>query len=386
VTPYLLALIRHSRDISILAIYVRFLAELSLAYGSGIQHNRKEKSNWKGPFVQVNEPRHLRHLAFLILPQVQILDLAGPVQVFDTAARQGGSYRLTFCSTTPEVEARQHLCLAHLEPLPDPELLDMVLIPGIGGLEAHMETPVDAMTCAWLQKCSRRGVSIASICTGAAVLGEAGLLHGRRCTTHWNFIAELQRLCPTAHVLDNVLYVQDRGVTTSAGVASGIDMALWLLEQECGPRFAAAVARYLVVYLRRSGLDRQVSSYLEYRSHLDPRVHQIQDWLGEHITETICLAELAEIAQTSERSLTRAFKAATGITPHVYQQLLRLELAAQLVNDSHLSLETIAARTGFGDARHFRRVWHHYFGAPPSAERTRAKASSDSETRAADKS
>jgi transcriptional regulator GlxA family with amidase domain len=203
------------------------------------------------------------------------------------------------------------------------------------------------------------------------VLGEAGLLHRRRCTTHWSYVAELQRRNPTAQVLDNVLYVHDHGITTSAGVASGIDMALWLLEQDYGPRLAATVAHRLVVYLRRSGLDRQASIYLEYRAHIDPCVHRVQDWLTEHITEATSMTELAAVGQTSVRSLARAFKAATDITPREYQQLLRLELAANLVNDSRLSLEAIAAKSGFGDPRHFRRVWRQYFGTSPSTGRQR---------------
>jgi transcriptional regulator GlxA family with amidase domain len=152
----------------------------------------------------------------------------------------------------------------------------------------------------------------------------------------------------------------------------GIDMALWLLEQDCGPRMVADVARRLVVYLRRSGLERQVSVYLEYRAHLDPCVHKVQDWLAEHVSESVSLDELATVGQTSVRSLTRAFKTATGITPREYQRLLRLEVAERLVHDSRLPLETIAMKSGFGDARQFRRVWLKHHGTPPSSSRPRS--------------
>jgi transcriptional regulator GlxA family with amidase domain len=123
------------------------------------------------------------------------------------------------------------------------------------------------------------------------------------------------------------------------------------------------------VYIRRSGLASQTSVYLDYRAHLDPCVHKVQDWLTEHSREAATLPDLARVAQMSVRSLSRAFKAATGITPREYQQLLRLEFAAQLMRESDLSLEAIAIKSGFGDPRHFRRVWHQHFGTAPSSAR-----------------
>jgi transcriptional regulator GlxA family with amidase domain len=309
---------------------------------------------------------------FLVQPGVQLLDLAGPVQVFDTAMRIFHiPYTLLFCAPANEIRSTQRLYLSRLEPLPEINGSDLVLVPGTGALPGEGQELLDVPTRHWLQESYQAGAHLASICTGATALGEAGLLHKRRCTTHWADVDALRAHYPTAQVLEGVLYVHDRGITTSAGVASGIDMALWLLERDCGPRLAADVARYLVVYLRRSGLDRQVSVYLEYRTHLDPCVHRIQDWLAEHVSEPATLEELAAVGQTSVRSLTRAFKAAIGITPHAYQQLLRLELATHLVRDSTLPLETIASKCGFADPRHFRRVWQQRFGTPPSYARQR---------------
>lgn len=311
-----------------------------------------------------------RSVVFLILPHVQLLDLAGPVQVFDTAARlYGMPYTLTFCAASEEVRSAQQLFLARLQQLPAIDKHALILVPGTGDSPSKSRTLLDEQTRRWLQESYHAGSQIASICSGTAILGETGLLHQRRCTTHWEFTAELQACYPTAQVLEGVLYVHDQNIITSAGVTSGIDMALWLLEQDSGPRIAAEVARQLVVYFRRSGLQQQVSIYLQYRSHLDPCVHKVQDWLAEHISDPAPLSDLARIAQMSERSLTRAFKAATGITPHQYQLLLRLELAAHLVRETTLSLETIATKSGFGDARHFRRVWHKQFGTTPSTAR-----------------
>ena len=172
-----------------------------------------------------------------------------------------------------------------------------------------------------------------------------------------------------AQVVDGVLYVSDRGIVTSAGIASGIDMALSLVEQQHGSRLASEVARHLVIYLRRNGKQPQQSVYLQYRNHLHSGIHQVQNWLAEHLTESISLTELAQIAHMSVRSFSRAFKEATGLTPVQYRQRLRLEVAATLLHGSELSIEAIAARCGFDDARHFRRLWQRYFGTAPSATR-----------------
>jgi transcriptional regulator GlxA family with amidase domain len=353
----------------ILTEFVRYLAQFSLVSRRILCDTRSMKS----PLYEqtTNEQRASRRVVFLVLPSVQLLDLAGPAQVFDTARRLGASYTLSFCATTDEVCSAQHLHLSRLERLPEILPGDLILIPGCSDIPLPTEQLLDVSSRAWLQVSHRAGAEIASICTGAAALGEAGLLHKRRCTTHWAFVSQLQARYPTAQVLEGVLYVHDQHITTSAGVASGIDMALWFLEQEYGPRFTAEVARRLVLYIRRSGLAPQVSIYLDYRTHLDPCVHNVQDWLVEHSREAATLPDLASVAQMSVRSLTRAFKAATGITPREYQQLLRLEFAAQLLKESDLSLEAIAIKSGFGDPRHFRRVWHQHFGTAPSLARQR---------------
>ncbi|WP_126631556.1 GlxA family transcriptional regulator [Dictyobacter alpinus] len=322
------------------------------------------------PNVTEQGPR--RQIIFLVLPDVQLLDLAGPIQVFDTAARLfRAPYTLRFCAASAEVRSAQQLYLARLEPLPEIDRKNIVFVPGTGTSPAQSRGLLAEPTKRWLQESYQAGTQIASICSGTAVLGAAGLLDRRRCTTHWEFVAELQSCYPMARVLDDVLYVQDQGIITSAGVTSGIDMALWLLEQDSGARMTAEVARQLLVYLRRNGLERQVSVYLEYRAHMNPCIHKVQDWLVEHVGEPTSLAELASVGQTSERSLARAFKAATGITPYRYHQLLRLEVAAQLVYASTLPFETIAMKSGFSDARQFRRAWRERFGVSPTLSRQR---------------
>ncbi|WP_433237806.1 GlxA family transcriptional regulator [Streptosporangium sp. CA-135522] len=178
---------------------------------------------------------------------------------------------------------------------------------------------------------------------------------------------------PAARVRDAALYVHDGRVSTSAGVSSGIDLALSLVEREHGPKLAAAVARELVLYLRRDGDTAQISPFLRYRDHLQPAVHRVQDHLAQHLDAPHTLAELATVAHLSPRGLTRAFTTATGITPLAYQRQLRLEMAHTLLAETNLTVEAVAARCGLRDARQLRRLFTDAFGAPPSRIRTRLR-------------
>jgi transcriptional regulator GlxA family with amidase domain len=309
-----------------------------------------------------------QQVVFLILEGVELLDLAGPAQVFSMAASLGAPYCLHFCGNINGAHSAQGLFLGQLETLPLMTADDLIVVAGVA-LDQLNPSLLDLATRDWLTDAHNRNICIASICTGALVLGEAGLLDGRRCTTHWFVVEDLQQRYPMAQVVDGVLYVRDRGIVTSAGIASGIDMALSLVEQQHGSRLATEVARHLVIYLRRNGTQPQQSVYLQYRNHLHSGIHQVQNWLAEHLTESISLTELAQIAHMSVRSFSRAFKEATGLTPIQYRQRLRLEVAATLLHSSELSIEAIAARCGFDDARHFRRLWQRYFGTAPSAMR-----------------
>lgn len=310
----------------------------------------------------------------LVLPQVNLLDLGGPAQVFHGANLLGAHYRLEFCGLEKTIPSAQGLKLADIEPLSELASADRLIVPGLHLSETATENQELAEPIRrWLQTTARNGIHIASVCTGAFVLGEAGLLDGRQCTTHWSALGHLQTRYPLAKVIDSALFVHDGNITTSAGIASGIDMALALVAQDYGPLFTAQLARYLVVYLRRNGTQPQSSVYLEYRTHLHSRVHQAQDYLINNLTRIVPLQELAEAVHMSVRSLTRSFKEATGLAPGQYHQRLRLELAANLLNNAELNIEEVAARAGFDDVRNFRRLWQREFGLPPSAQRASPK-------------
>jgi transcriptional regulator GlxA family with amidase domain len=309
---------------------------------------------------------------FLLLPNVNLLDVAGPAQVFSTAAHMGAPYQVVFCASEPGIASAQGLALTSLAPLPTVGTDEIVLVPGIGLHTSALHAAwVNPTVVRWLAEAYQAGAYLASVCTGAFVLGEAGLLDGRRCTTHWEAVPLLRSRYPRAKVDEATLFVHDGCITTSAGIASGIDMALALVERAHGPLLTAQIARYLVVYLRRNGSHAQQSIYLDYRTHLHPGVHRAQDYLVASLTTPVSLTDLAGAAQMSVRNLSRAFKEATGLTPVQYHQRLRLELGATLLDNPDLSIEAISQRCGFDDARQFRRLWQRTFGAPPSRHRAR---------------
>ena len=303
------------------------------------------------------------NVIFLILPEVEILDLAGPLQAFHEANRGRSRYDVRLCSTKDRVVTDQGLWLSDLEPLPEVSAGDLIVVPG---MPYRATERLDRTAVRWLKMSHAAGAHLASICTGAFALGEAGLLDGRRCTTHWSRTGELQRRFPRAKLLTNRLFVTDGEITTSAGIASGIDMALALIEHAHGPLAAAEVAREMVVYIRRDGSDAQQSVYLDYRSHLHPGIHRVQDRLIQHPARRESLTELASLAGMSPRHLTRLFRQTTGISVHDYATRIRLELARTLLHDPTQTIEAIATRCGFDSARQFRRVWGRVWGGAPS--------------------
>jgi transcriptional regulator GlxA family with amidase domain len=302
----------------------------------------------------------------VVLPEVEILDLAGPLQAFHEANRCGAEYRIRTCGIVPRVRSEQGVWLSDLEPLPEPTAGDLVLVPGVRLASMGVEA---ARAAGWIRRAHDAGAQIASVCTGAFVLADAGLLGGRQCTTHWSRVDDLARRAPTAQVLRNRLFVRDGRITTSAGIASGIDMALWLVEEGWGPLVAGATAREMVVYLRRDSAHGQRSVYLEYRTHLHPGVHRVQDWLVTHPAEPATLAVLGRVAAMSPRNLTRAFRRATGISVQQFRSTVRLELARNLLNDPGLTVDGVAHQCGFDSARQLRRLWREAYGTSPGAGR-----------------
>ena len=242
-----------------------------------------------------------------------------------------------------------------------PELTkdDLIIVPGWRAAPVMAGTgPLADATLSALASHHANGGTVASVCAGADALGRAGLLDGRRCTTHHDIQDELARRYPRATVIRDVLYVIDGRVATSAGIASGIDLALHLIAVREGPATAARVAREMVVYARRNGDEQQASAMLRHRSHLSDIAHRAQDHIEARFAGPLPLTEIASKCGVSQRTVTRRFAAATGLTPLRYQQLLRLERAEHLIGHG-ATVEAAARAVGFRDARMLRRLRAH---------------------------
>ena len=294
-------------------------------------------------------------VAFLLVPRLHLLDLAGPAQVFSTAAGLGYGYRLHYVAEQPEVPTAQGLTLRAGPDWPELGPDDMIMVPGWRAPALAGSGSLGAASLDRLARHYANGGTVASVCAGADALGRAGLLDGRRCTTHHDLQDELGRRYPRATVIRDVLYVVDRRVVTSAGIASGIDLGLHLIAARHGPGAAARVAREMVVYARRNGDEPQASAMLRHRAHLSDTVHRVQDLIDARFTEPLPLARLAAASGVSRRTLTRLFGEATGLTPLRYQQLLRAERAEHLIGHG-ATMEAAARAAGFGDARMLRRL------------------------------
>ncbi|HEX4093267.1 MAG TPA: DJ-1/PfpI family protein [Trebonia sp.] len=295
-------------------------------------------------------------VVFLLIPGLHLLDLAGPAQAFGTAAGLGCGYRLAYVAEREDVPTAQGVTVRAVTDWPALGPDDLIIVPGWRvGFGIAGTGPLADETLRAIAAHHANGGTVASVCAGADALGRVGLLDGRRCTTHHDIQDELARRYPRAIVVRDVLYVIDDRVATSAGIASGIDLALHLIAVRDGPATAARAAREMVVYARRNGDEQQTSAMLRYRNHLSDAAHRAQDHIEARFAEPLPLAEVAAKCGVSERTLTRRFADATGLTPLRYQQLLRLERAEHLIGHG-ATVETAARAVGFQDARMLRRL------------------------------
>ncbi|MGC0420078.1 GlxA family transcriptional regulator [Embleya sp. AB8] len=298
----------------------------------------------------------MNHIVFFLVPGVHLLDLAGPAQAFSTAADFGHPATLSYIAERTQVPTAQGLPLVARLDWPELGPEDLIVVPGWQAPTLAAGPAIGAASLQALRDHHARGGTVASVCAGAEALGRAGLLDGRRCTTHHDLQDELARRHPRAIVVRDVLFTTDDRVVTSAGIASGIDLALHLIATRHGPAVAARVARDMVVYARRNGDEPQTSAMLRHRSHLDETVHRAQNLIDAHFDRSLTLPTLAAAVGVSERTLTRLFSRATGgLTPLRYQQTLRLERAQHLIGHG-ATVDAAARSVGFEDPRMLRRL------------------------------
>jgi len=316
-----------------------------------------------------------RRVVIVALPEVQPLDVTGPAEVFASAASVAGG---DVAAYTIEVVAPGGA--------PIPTDSGYAIAPA-GALEA-VRGPVDTLlvaggagarhasaeTVARVRRLAARADRVASVCTGAYVLAAAGLLDGRRATTHWSWCDDLQRRHPAVTVERDPIFVVDGPVRTSAGVTAGMDLALALVEEDLGPRVALEVARWLVVFVKRPGGQAQFSAQLAGQSADRVPLRELQAWIADHLDADLSVPALAARACMSERHFARAFKAETGMTPAVYVESLRVERARLALESGAAQIDAVAARCGFGTVETLRRAFARRLGVSPTAYRNRFAA------------
>lgn len=304
-------------------------------------------------------------------PDTLLMDVAGPLEVlrYANTAQADIRFDCRFLAVSPSQTTSIGLTVAGLEPLP--EILPDGAMVIVSGSTTTASDPARAQSertvlIEWLKHAIRDSTTLVTICSGALLAGTAGLLDGRDCTTHASCIDELKQAAPAARVLENRLYVEDGQHFSSAGISTGTDLMLHIVAKLTSPAVSLTIARAMVIYLRRSGGDPQLSPWLSGRNHVHPAVHRAQDAIMGEPARDWSMAALARVAHLSERHLSRLFREHTGLSVTHYLNLMRVTLARDILGHSRLDMESVAERCGFASPRHLRRVWSQFNDLPPS--------------------
>lgn len=307
----------------------------------------------------------------LLPPYTLLMDVAGPVEVLRRANIEQGDvlFDYQFIAAQPSQTTSVGLMLADLGPLPDliPDDAYVILSGSVTPPDdAEDIEPEIATLAAWLKGAIRPGITLVTICSGAVLAARAGLMDGYACTSHAACLDDIRHYAPTARVLDNRLYVEDRDRYSSAGITTGTDLMLHLASKLTSPVTALTIARHMVVYMRRTGAEPQLSPWLSGRNHVHPAIHRVQDAIMADPAHGWSLSELAGIGAMSARHISRLFQEHAGLSVTAYINLMRVTLARDVLANSQLDMERVAEKSGFASPRHMRRVWSKYNTLPPS--------------------
>jgi transcriptional regulator GlxA family with amidase domain len=314
-----------------------------------------------------------RTIGFLIFPDFQLLDAAGPIAAFEVAGRfVPGAYRLSVLSRDGGAVASSSGVPMSATPFADASPLDTLIVSGGEGTRSPA---ICAATRAFVRARAAGTRRTASVCSGTYILAAAGLLDGRRATTHWGRSQDFQRRYPAVRLEPDRIFVQDGSLWSSAGITAGIDMALAMIGADLGEEVARRTAQQLVVYHRRPGGQSQFSALLEMKGG---RFDGLLAWARENLALPLTVEQLAQQAAMSPRNFARLFAAETGATPAKAVERLRVEAARALLDSQPLQVEDVALETGFGDQERMRRAFVRTFGQPPQALRRAARASQPS--------
>jgi transcriptional regulator GlxA family with amidase domain len=313
-----------------------------------------------------------RAIGFLTFDGFQILDAAGPIAAFEIAgAHVPGAYRFSVLATrSAAIASSSGATLAAQAFAAAPPLDTLVVAGGLGTYEALNDPAILACLHEAAQACRR----VASVCSGAFLLAEAGLLDGKRATTHWSRSRLFAQRYPNVRLEPDRIFVRDGKIWSSAGITAGVDLALALIADDLGEPVARRVAQQLVVYRRRPGGQSQFSALLEMERP-EGRFGPLLGWARERLGEPLTVERLAERAAMSPRNFARRFAEETGVTPARAVERLRVEAARERVEGGRAPIDAVAAEFGFGDPERMRRAFLRAYGQPPQALRRAARVS-----------
>ncbi|HEY0824979.1 MAG TPA: DJ-1/PfpI family protein [Ramlibacter sp.] len=319
-----------------------------------------------------------RHVVIVVFDGAEALDIAGPASVFANAEQlHRGSYTLHVASARGgHVVTNAGLVIHGCESFAElPSRIDTLVVAG--GDEAPLREALrDGRICEWLAAAATGARRVASVCSGAFALAAAGLLDGRKATTHWAALDQLQRVRPRIDVQRDRIYVRDGRIWTSAGVVTSIELALALVEDDLGHQAAMAIARTLALPMLRGGEQPQLSQALQAQETASRRIREVVAWIGTHLGEDLSVAALAEKARMSQRHFARAFAAETGCTPARHVQQVRLAAATELLLRTQWTQQRIAERSGYGSVDALQRAFLRHHQATPRSYRDRYAARS----------
>jgi transcriptional regulator GlxA family with amidase domain len=305
-----------------------------------------------------------RRIAFLIFPGFQLLDAAGPIAAFEIAERLApGAYSLRVLAAAPGTIASSAGASMTAAPLGRPAGIDTLIVAGGHG---SRQAAICPLTRRYVQACGSKARRVASVCSGAYVLAAAGLLDGRRATTHWSCTQDFARRFPAVRVEGDRIFTQDGKVWTSAGITAGIDLALAMIGDDLGEGIARQTAQQLVVYHRRPGGQSQFSPLLAMERS-DRRFGALLDHVRRNLGKRLSVADLASLSCMSSRNFSRLFKAEVGIAPAKAVERLRVDAARAALESGARSVQRIALACGFGSAERMRRSFLRVLGRTPAA-------------------
>lgn len=314
----------------------------------------------------------VKRIGFVAYEDMTALDLAGPLEVFHTANGCAAGERVydfvVLTATGDAVAAESGLKIQAHASLARAPHLDTIFVPGGKGLR---DPAICAPISAWLLSRARTTRRLASVCTGIYAFGATGLLDGRRATTHWRFAADVAERFPDIRIDTDAIFLRDGAFYSSAGVTAGIDLALALVEEDYGSQLAMAVARDLVVYLKRTGGQMQFSEPLQFQTRSGDRFADLAAWIVRNLRKDLSVEALASRTGLGARHFSRRFKSTFGLAPAGYVEKLRLDEARRRLPSRRQTVESVAWSVGYASADAFRRAFERQFGIAPSVYRKR---------------